>query len=247
MNYRGVVLAGGKGTRLGERTRATNKHLLPVGGEPMILHPIKKLVGAGVSEIALVTGPEHLCEFRNLLGTGDGLGCSLVYFAQAEAGGIAQALGLAENFVHNANAIVLLGDNIFYDPLTRLLANTAFTASHAQVTLKTVADPERYAVLVRDPRLDTQVLDIEEKPAVPRSNEAVVGIYIYPPDVFEIIRTLKPSARGELEITDVNRSYLRQNRLSAWYLDGYWTDAGTPESLELANRLVTETPPRFVS
>ncbi len=244
MDYRGVVLAGGRGTRLGERTRATNKHLLPVGGEPMIFHPIKKLVSAGVRDILIVTGPDHIDDFRTLLGIGVDLGCSLTYRVQAEAGGIAQALALAENFVGPARSIVLLGDNIFFDPLARLVRQDR-DASHAQIVLKMVADPQRYAVLVRDPRLETQVLDIEEKPAHPKGNEAVVGIYFYPPDVFDIIRTLKPSPRGELEITDVNRAYLRQGRLCASHLECYWTDAGTPESLAQANRLVTETPPLF--
>jgi glucose-1-phosphate thymidylyltransferase len=237
---RGIVLAGGKGTRLGELTRVTNKHLLPVGPYPMVYHPIKKLQGAGIRDILLVSGTEHMGDFVELLGSGRHLNCSLTYRVQDEAGGIAQALGLAELFCPTQRAVVLLGDNIFYDPLQPFLADAARHPAYAWVGLKKVHDPARYGVAELAGR---RVVSLEEKPARPRSDLAVVGIYLYPPDVFEVIRTLKPSGRGELEITDVNRHYLEQGRLGYTVLDGYWTDAGTLESLARANELVGAEPP----
>jgi glucose-1-phosphate thymidylyltransferase len=242
MIYRGVVLAGGKGTRLGELTRVTNKHLLPVGPMPMVYYPIKKLVGAGIRDILLVSGTEHMGDFVELLGSGRHLGCSLTYRVQDEAGGIAQALGLAAHFCADAACVVLLGDNIFHDPLHPLLEQAGRYPDDAWVALKQVPDPGRYGVAeLRDGRL----VGIEEKPAAPKSDYAVAGVYLYPPDVFGIIDGLRPSRRGELEITDVNRAYLEANRLGHAFLDGYWTDAGTQESLSLANRLVQATPPVF--
>ena len=190
MTLRGVILAGGKGTRLGELTKVTNKHLLPVGPYPMVYHPLKKLVDAGIRDVLLVSGTEHMGDFVELLGSGKAHKCALTYRVQDEAGGIAQALGLAE----------LRGDRI---------------------------------------------LSIEEKPERPKSDFAVAGIYLYPPDVFDIVKTLRPSRRGELEITDVNRHYLEQGRLGYSVIQGYWTDAGTLESLALANQLVREAPPVF--
>ena len=242
MNVRGVVLAGGKGTRLGELTKVTNKHLLPVGPVPMVYHPLKKLVGAGLQDVLLVSGTEHMGDFVELLGSGREHGCQLTYRVQDEAGGIAQALGLAELFCTGAGCVVLLGDNIFRDPLGPVLAEANKHPDHAFVMLKKVPDPQRYGVAeLRDGR----IVRIVEKPRVPPPSDcAVAGIYFYPPDVFSVIRTLRPSERGELEITDVNNSYLRQGRLRHGMLDGYWTDAGTLESLALANRLVYESPPR---
>jgi glucose-1-phosphate thymidylyltransferase len=242
MNLRGVILAGGKGTRLGELTRVTNKHLLPVGPYPMVYHPLKKLTGAGIRDVLLVSGTEHMGDFVELLGSGREHACSLTYRVQDEAGGIAQALGLAELFCHDARCVVILGDNIFLDPLTPFLNDANRRPNHAWVTLKQVADPHRFGVAELQ---GDRVVSIEEKPNQPRSDWAVAGIYLYPPDVFEVVRTLKPSARGELEITDVNRHYLQQGRLGFTKLHGYWTDAGTPDSLALANQLVRETPPQF--
>ena len=239
---RGIILAGGKGTRLGELTKVTNKHLLPVGPYPMVYHPLKKLVGAGVRDILLVSGTEHMGDFVELLGSGRDHGCALTYRVQDEAGGIAQALGLAELYCHEASALVVLGDNIFLDPLADLAAAAKGRPDHAWVLLKRVSDPQRYGVA--ELRGD-KVVGIEEKPKAPRGDHAVAGVYLYPPDVFGVIRTLRPSARGELEITDVNNHYLRQGRLSYRVLDGYWTDAGTLESLGHANRLVHDRPPQF--
>jgi glucose-1-phosphate thymidylyltransferase len=242
MTLRGVILAGGKGTRLGELTKVTNKHLLPVGPYPMVYHPLKKLVGAGVGDVLLVSGTEHMGDFVELLGSGRAHGCNLTYRVQDEAGGIAQALGLAELFCAGAHCVVILGDNIFLDPLAPLLAEARAEPEHAWVALKRVPDPGRYGVAELNGK---DILSIEEKPARPKSDYAVAGIYVYPPDVFEVIRALRPSRRGELEITDVNRHYLERGRLGYTVLDGYWTDAGTPESLAGANRLVGELLPRF--
>jgi glucose-1-phosphate thymidylyltransferase len=190
----------------------------------------------------LISGTEHMGDFVELLGSGRDLGCSLTYRVQDEAGGIAQALGLAAHFCQDARCAVLLGDNIFFDPLTPLLREAEAHPDHAWVALKRVPDPWRYGVAeLRDGR----VHDIEEKPRHPRSDCAVAGVYVYPPDVFDVIGTLRPSLRGELEITDVNRHYLRQGRLGCTLLEGYWTDAGTPHSLVLANQLVREEPPTF--
>jgi glucose-1-phosphate thymidylyltransferase len=242
MNWRGVILAGGRGTRLGELTRVTNKHLLPVGPYPMVYHPLKKLVAAGIRDVLLVSGTEHMGDFVELLGSGREHGCSLTYRVQDEAGGIAQALGLAELFCTGAHCVVLLGDNIFLDPLGPIIEEGRRHPGDAFVMLKKVPDPQRYGVAELK---GGRIVGIEEKPAVPKSAHAIAGIYIYPPDVFDVIRTLRPSRRGELEITDVNNTYLARGRLRHGHLAGYWTDAGTPESLALANQLVRETPPVF--
>jgi glucose-1-phosphate thymidylyltransferase len=239
---RGIVLAGGKGTRLGELTKVTNKHLLPVGPLPMVYYPLRKLVGAGIRDVLLVSGTEHMGDFVELLGSGREHQCQLTYRVQDEAGGIAQALGLAALFAHGCRSAVILGDNIFYDALGSLVAAANQHPDWAWVALKQVPDPGRYGVAELR---GNKVVGIEEKPSKPKSDYAVAGIYIYPPDVFEIIRTLKPSARNELEITDVNRHYLEQGRLGFSMLPGYWTDAGTLESLAHANRLVLEQPPEF--
>lgn len=237
---RGIVLAGGKGTRLGELTKVTNKHLLPVGPWPMVYHPLKKLTGAGIQDILLVSGTEHMGDFVELLGSGKDYGCRLTYRVQDEAGGIAQALGLAELFATNSRSVVILGDNIFASPLQAMLKEANQHPDWAWIALKQVPDPGRYGVAEMQGQ---KVIGIEEKPKKPKSDYAVAGIYIYPPDVFTVIKTLKPSARGELEITDVNRYYLEQGRMGASFLEGYWTDAGTPESLAHANQLVNEEMP----
>jgi len=242
MKLRGVILAGGKGTRLGELTKVTNKHLLPVGPFPMVYHPLKKMVGAGIKDILLVSGTEHMGDFVELLGSGKEFGCTLTYRVQDEAGGIAQALGLAELFCQGVGCVVILGDNIFHDPLGPFLADAAKSANHAWVAVKRVHDPKRYGVAEVQ---GNRILSIEEKPKQPKSDYAVAGVYLYPPDVFDIVKTLRPSSRGELEITDVNRHFLEQGRLGFSQLNGYWTDAGTLDSLAHANQLVSEKPPIF--
>ena len=232
---KGILLAGGTGSRLHPLTKVTNKHLLPVGREPMIYHPLKKLLELGVREILVVTGLEHMGEVVNLLGSGRSFACQITYRVQDEAGGIAQALGLAEGFVGTDPMVVLLGDNVFQSPLIR--AGAAFLASgaEAQIMVKQVPDPGRYGVAEV---VEGRVKGIEEKPALPRSSFAVTGIYFYRPGVFEIIHTLQPSGRGELEITDVNNAFIRRGSLRSEELEGWWTDAGTFESLALANQLV---------
>jgi glucose-1-phosphate thymidylyltransferase len=242
MTTRGVILAGGKGTRLGELTKVTNKHLLPVGPYPMVYHPLKKMTGAGLTDLLLVSGTEHMGDFVELLGSGKDHGCRITYRVQDEAGGIAQALGLAELFCHGVRSLVILGDNIFYDSLKDYVAAADKKPDWAWVLLKQVPDPQRYGVA--EVRGDA-IISIEEKPKKPKSDFAVAGIYLYPADVFEVVKTLRPSARGELEITDVNRYYLEKGRLGHTLLQGYWTDAGTLESLAYANELVNQKMPVF--
>lgn len=242
MDTRGIVLAGGKGTRLGELTKVTNKHLLPVGDVPMVYHPLKKIIGGGIRDVLLVSGTEHMGDFVELLGSGRSHGCALTYRVQDEAGGIAQALGLAETFSANHRSLVILGDNIFKAPVTQILKDADRHPDWAWVGLKQVPDPGRYGVAELE---GTKVVGIEEKPKNPKSDYAVIGVYIYPADVYSVIKTLKPSGRGELEITDVNSYYLKQGRLGYTIIDGYWTDAGTLDSLQLANQLVRQDAPLF--
>jgi glucose-1-phosphate thymidylyltransferase len=242
MTLRGVILAGGKGTRLGELTKVTNKHLLPVGPYPMVYHPLKKMVGAGIRDILLVSGTEHMGDFVELLGSGREHGCNLTYRVQDEAGGIAQALGLAELHCRGMRSLVILGDNIFLDSLDGLISAANRSPENAWVALRKVADPGRYGVAEL---AGERIMSIEEKPRQPKSDFAVAGIYIYPADVYDVVKKLRPSSRGELEITDVNRHYLELGRLGYTILPGYWTDAGTLDSLAIANKLVRETPPRF--
>lgn len=230
---KGVILAGGTGSRLFPLTKVTNKHLLPVGQEPMIYHPIKKLIDAGLTEILIVTGTEHMGAVVSLLGSGKDFGCKFTYKVQDEAGGIAQALGLAENFAGDSPVTVILGDNIFEDSLQASIS--AYPGSGAQILIKEVHDPQRYGVAELD---GNEVISIEEKPVKPKSNWAVTGVYIYDERVFEVIKTLKPSGRGELEITDVNNYYIRNKQMKSAVMNGWWTDAGTFKSLETANRLV---------
>jgi glucose-1-phosphate thymidylyltransferase len=237
---KGIILAGGTGSRLFPLTKVTNKHLLPVGQEPMIFHPVHKLTEAGIDEILIVTGVDHMGDVVNLLGSGKEFGCRFTYKVQDEAGGIAQALGLAENFVGRDLCCVILGDNIFEDSIQPFARSFNEQARGARLLLKQVHDPQRYGVAEVE---GGKVLRIVEKPKEPKSDLAVVGVYFYDPDVFSVIRTLKPSARNELEITDVNNHYLREGHLTFDRLPGWWTDAGTFESLNLANELVAGRAP----
>lgn len=232
---KGIILAGGTGSRLYPLTKVTNKHLLPIGKKPMIYYPIERLLECGIKEILIVTGTEHMGDVVSLLGSGKDFGCRFTYKVQDEAGGIAQALSLAENFVGDDHMIVILGDNIFQTSLKDAVEQYADTG--AQILIKQVPDPSRYGV----PELeDDKIVGIEEKPDHPKSDYCVTGIYFYDPGVFDIIRTLKPSGRGELEITDVNNEYIRQNALRYSILDGWWTDAGTHSSYRLANHYVSD-------
>ena len=231
---RGVVLAGGTGSRLFPLTKVTNKHLLPVGREPMIFHPVKKLVEAGVREILVVTGTDHMGDVVGLLGSGKEFGCEFTYRVQDEAGGIAQALGLAHRFGRGGRLAVILGDNIFESSIGPFADAFRAQPTGAKVLVQEVPDPGRYGVAVTE---GARVVKIIEKPKQPPSNLAVTGIYFYDESVFEVVRTLAPSGRGELEITDVNNAYIARGDLSFDVLPGWWTDAGTFESLKHANDL----------
>lgn len=232
---KGIVLAGGTGSRLYPLSKVTNKHLLPVGRFPMIYYPIFKLKQAGINDIFIVTGKEHAGAIVNLLGSGYEMGLNFTYRIQDQAGGIAQALSLAEGFVGNDRCAVILGDNIFEDNIAGAVERFQSQDQAAKVILKEVEDPQRYGVAELK---GSKLISIEEKPKLPKSNYCVTGIYMYDNSVFDIIRTLKPSRRGELEISDVNNEYIRRGNLSVDFLNGWWTDAGTFESLAYANMLV---------
>jgi len=236
---KGVVLAGGLGSRLRPLTAVTNKHLLPVYDQPMIYFPIQILVNAGITDIMIVTGGNSAGDFLKLLGNGKAFGLKhLNYTYQEGEGGIAAALSLVEHFAGEDPICVVLGDNIIQGNIRTAVDAYGEQRGGAKILLKKVTDPERFGV----PELDGQrVLRIEEKPKQPKSEYAVIGIYMYDAAVFEIIRTLKPSGRGELEITDVNNAYISRGEMTWDELEGWWTDAGTFESLLHASNLVAET------
>ncbi len=240
---KGIILAGGLGTRLYPLTKSTNKHLLPVGTEPMIYHAIRQLISADIRDILVVTSTQHMGDVVRCLGSGAEFGCKLSYKVQEEAGGIAHALALAEDFVAGRCCCVILADNIFeysIRPYTE-----AFTQQQkgAHVLLKQVGDPERYGVAALD---EHQVLEIEEKPDRPRSPYAVVGLYCFDASVFDIIRGIEVSTRGELEITTVNNVYIERGELGYSICHGRWTDAGTFDSLFEAGRLLLENHNRIL-
>ena len=231
---KGIILAGGTGSRLYPLTKVTNKHLLPVGKYPMIYHAVYKLKEAGLEDILIVTGKEHMGDVVNLLGSGSEFGVSFTYKVQDEAGGIAQALGLAEQFVGNEKMTVILGDNIFESSIKVYVDSFRQQSNGAKVIIQQVSDPERFGV----PELSgDKIVTITEKPQSPKSSYAVTGIYMYDSKVFDIIKQLQPSHRGELEITDVNNAYIQTNQLSYDILSGWWTDAGTHSSYNKANDL----------
>ena len=229
---KGIILAGGTGSRLYPLTKVTNKHLLPVYDRPMIFYPLQTLLDAGINEIMIVSGKGHAGHFLELLGSGSDWGARFTYEIQDKAGGIAQALGLAEDFADNEDVAVVLGDNIFQDDVSE--AVQAFEVG-GHIFLKRVEDAHRFGVAQIE---GNGVISIEEKPEEPKSDLAVTGLYLYDNGVFEIIRRLKPSGRGELEITDVNNEYIRLGEMSYSVLDGYWSDAGTFESLLRAGNIV---------
>lgn len=234
---RGIVLAGGTGSRMFPLTKVTNKHLLPVGNKPMIFHPIEKLISAGIDEILIVTGVDHMGDVVNLLGSGKDFNCRFTYKVQDEAGGIAQALGLAKHFAQDEKVCVILGDNVFHDPITPFVEKFKQQPKGAKILLKEVDDPTRYGV----PEIQGErIVGIEEKPKAPKSSYCVTGIYMYDSDAFDIISNLKPSDRGELEVTDINNHYIQQGTLTYDILPGWWTDAGTFPSYRLANKLFGE-------
>ena len=236
---KGVVLAGGLGSRLRPLTAVTNKHLLPVYNQPMIYYPIQTLVNAGITDIMIVTGGNSAGDFLKLLGNGKAFGLKHLNYAYQEGeGGIAQALSLVEHFAAGDPVCVVLGDNIIEGNIRAAARSYRHQGGGAKIILKRVPDPQRFGV----PELNGRnVLRIEEKPAQPKSEYAVIGIYMYDAEVFDIIRTLKPSGRGELEITDVNNAYIEKGELTWEELDGWWTDAGTFESLLRASNLVAKT------
>jgi len=236
---KGVVLAGGLGSRLRPLTSVTNKHLLPVYDRPMIYYPIQALVNAGITDIMIVTGGNSAGDFLKLLGNGKAFGLKhLKYTYQEGEGGIAEALSLVEHFASGEPVCVVLGDNIIEGNITGAVRAYRHQGGGAKIILKKVPDPHRFGV----PELDgPRVVRIEEKPGSPKSEFAVIGIYMYDRNVYDIIRTLKPSGRGELEITDVNNAYIERDEMTWEELEGWWTDAGTFESLLHASKLVAET------
>ncbi|MNW26888.1 Glucose-1-phosphate thymidylyltransferase [compost metagenome] len=234
---KGIILVGGTGTRLMPLTSIINKHLLPVGKYPMVLYGIERLRQAGIKDILIVMGKHSAGLYTNLLGSGKAYGVQISYRIQEEAGGIAEALNLAESFVEHAGKfVVLLGDNLFVDDLQPSIAKFMEQPfGSARVLLKEVEDAHRYGVPVFDPDVPSKILQIEEKPANPQSQYCVTGIYLYDVSVFSVIEQMVPSARGEFEITDVNNWYAREGQLEYDILEGYWSDAGTFESLREAS------------
>lgn len=241
MRLKGIILAGGTGSRLYPLTRVTNKHLLPVGRYPMIYHPLVRMQRAGVREVAVVTSPEHMGDVVNLLGSGRRFGLDLTFRVQDEPGGIAQAIGLCENFTADDPFVVILGDNILSEDIKgdtdAYLEQLRSAGSGARVLLKEVPDPERYGV----PRLEgDRIAEIIEKPEDPPSRYSVTGIYFYDAGVYDVIRNLEPSERGEYEISDVSNAYIRRDALTYGVLQGWWGDAGTLEGWHEANELARD-------
>jgi glucose-1-phosphate thymidylyltransferase len=236
---KGVVLAGGTGSRLFPLTKITNKHLLPIYDKPMIYYPIETLVSAGIEEILVVTGGRNAGDFLRLLANGKEFGLRHLNYAYQEGeGGIADALSLAEHFADGGRICVILGDNIIEGSIRGAVDAFRRQPSGARILLKQVPDAERFGVAEID---GDRILGIEEKPKAPKSDYAVVGIYLYDESVFEKVKTLTPSDRGELEITDVNNAYIREKTMTFSYLDGWWTDAGTFDSLLRATNLVAQS------
>ncbi len=234
---KGIVLAGGLGSRLYPLTKVTNKHLLPIYNKPMIYYPIETLVTAGIRDILIVTGGKNAGDFLRLLGNGKDFGLNhLNYTYQEGEGGIAAALSLAEFFADQKPICVILGDNIIEGSIARYVENFRRQEEGARILLKEVEDPQRFGV----PQIEgDRIVRIDEKPAAPASNFAVTGIYMYDAQVFEFVKRLTPSQRGELEITDVNNAYIQAGKMAYDILDGWWTDAGTFESLLRASNLVS--------
>ena len=237
---KGIILAGGLGTRLRPLTYATNKHLLPVYDEPMVYYPISTLVNAGVKDILIVTGGQHAGDFIKVLRNGEDFGLSGLNYAYQEGeGGIGDALAMAESFVGDDSCVVVLGDNIIADDITNVVHGFGDVGG-ASIFTKEVTDPERFGVVDYGETGLGDIEDIIEKPEFPPSNDAVIGLYMYDNTVFNRIRNLKPSTRGELEVTDLNRSYLQDGLLSVHKIHGTWLDCGTPKALAEATRIMLE-------
>ena len=232
---KGIILAGGLGTRMSPLTKITNKHLLPIYDQPMIYYPVNTLVDAGIKDITLVTGGNYAGDFLRLLSSGKEFGLTHInYVYQEGEGGIAYALGLCRHHTGDENIVVMLGDNILQKSIAPAVQAYTKQGKGAKILLKEVSDPERFGVAELD---GDRVIGIEEKPSNPKTNLAVIGVYMYDSRVFDIISNLEPSGRGELEITDVNNTYIEWGDMSYEIVDGWWTDAGTFESLFRANRL----------
>ena len=234
-SIKGVILAGGTGSRMYPCTKVTNKHLLPVYNKPMIYYPLNTLINAGIKDILIVSGIEHAGDFLKLLGSGKEFGVRLTYEIQDEAAGIAQALSLAEDFVDNDRVVAILGDNIFEDKIKMHILKFLNSHYSAKIFLKRLPDANRFGVAELK---NDKIVDIEEKPKNPKSNYAVTGIYMYDNSIFDVIRKLKPSNRGEYEITDVNNDYIKRGQMSYAILKGFWSDAGTFDSLFRASDLI---------
>jgi len=232
---KGIILAGGTGSRLDPLTRVTNKHLLPVYNKPMIYYPIETLVNAGIKDIMIVSGKGHAGHFLELLKSGEEFGARFSYGVQEEAGGIAQALGLCEDFSDHQKIAVILGDNILEDNIIEAVNNFQKQEKGAKIFLKEVNNPQSFGVAIIE---NNKIIKIEEKPKEPKSNLAVIGVYFYDSQVWEVIKNLKPSGRGELEITDVNNYYVEKGEMTYEILRGWWGDGGESfDSLLLANNL----------
>lgn len=239
---KGVILAGGSGLRLYPLTKVTNKHLLPVWDKPMVFYPLRTLITAGIKEIMIITGPEHAGHFLRLLGSGKDYNINLTYEIQDRARGIAHALSLAEDFFDNQKCIAILGDNIFEDNIKKYVEIFTKSKEGAHVFLKEVKSPQRFGV----PELKgNKVVCIEEKPKEPKSNYAVTGLYMYDEQGFDIIKSLKLSSRREYEITDVSNAYIKKNQLTYSILKGFWSDAGTFQSLYSASLYVSKNRDNF--
>lgn len=235
---KGIILAGGLGTRLSPLTKITNKHLLPIYDKPMIYYPIQTLVDAGINDILLVTGGNNAGDFLRLLGNGKEFGLKEIRYTYQEGeGGIAEALSLAEDFADEDPVIVMLGDNLVEKGIKHAVDSFKKQKIGAKILLKEVEDPEHFEIPVID---GDKITKIEEKPKDPKSNYAITGIYMYDHEVFNIIKTLNPSERGEFEITDVNNAYIEKGTMTYDYIDGWWTDAGTFESLHHASNLIAD-------
>lgn len=236
---KGVILAGGLGTRMYPLTKVTNKHLLPVYNKPMIYYPLQTMINAGIEDILIVTGGNNAGDFLKLLGNGNEFGLKHINYTYQEGeGGIAAALNLAEFFAAKDKVCVILGDNIIEKNIRKAVSTFEHQKEGAKIMIKEVPDPQRFGV----PLLEAdKIIRIEEKPKVPKSKYSVTGIYMYDNTVFDITKTLKPSDRGELEITDVNNTYIERGQLAWEVLDGWWSDAGTFDSLMRASKLVAET------
>ena len=235
---KGIILAGGTGSRMLPLTRVTNKHLLPIYNKPMIYYPLETLINAGIKDILIITGGNSPGDFLKLLGNGKRFGLKELHYTYQEgSGGIAQALSLAEDFADNGKVVVILGDNIFEDNISQAVKDFENQKQGIKLFVKKVPDPERFGVA--DIK-EKKIVSIEEKPKEPKSQYAVTGLYMYNGNVFDVVKTLKPSQRGELEITDVNNFYVKQETATCEFIKGFWSDAGTFESLYRATNLIKE-------